>query len=55
MTGGRNDRANSKALEAMANTLQAQQNPPMDAFHDLGKFQMSNSLTFKGRYDLEGV
>ncbi|XP_050877790.1 uncharacterized protein LOC127081589 [Lathyrus oleraceus] len=37
----------------MSNALQAQQNPPVDAFHDLGKFQMSNSLTFKGRYDLD--
>lgn len=38
MVGGRNERVVSEAFDAVANALQAWQNPPVDAFHDFGKF-----------------
>lgn len=38
MVGGRNDRVIYEAFDAMANASQAWQNPPVDAFRDLGKF-----------------
>lgn len=39
MEGGRNERAIVEVVEVMAHVLQAQQNPPVDGFGGLGKFQ----------------
>lgn len=42
MAGGRNDKVIVEALEAMAQELQDQQNPPVDEFRGLGKFHINN-------------
>ena len=50
-----NDRAIAEALAAMAQAMQAQQNPPVDEFRSLSRFQKNNPPTFKGRYDSDGA
>ena len=52
---GENDRAIAEALAAMAQAMQAQQNPPVDEFKNLGRFLKNNPPTFKGRYDPDGA
>ena len=52
---GENDRAIAEALAAMAQAMQAQQNPPVDEFRNLGRFLKNNPPTFKGRYDPDGA
>ena len=39
----------------MAQAMQAQQNPPVDEFKNLGRFLKNNPPTFKGRYDPDGA
>lgn len=50
-----NGRAIAEALAAMAQAMQAQQNPPVDEFRSLSRFQKNNPPTFKGRYDSDGA